>query len=116
MKTKVVAKLKTSTVKNVVAFGDKLLAPPYDIVKTEVVPGRGRRFRIICHRLAGAGNDLLLEDHVREVQGLLDGFQATSRHGAVNRLSFESIVDVGVVSDDGTISMEAAFMMPTHTF
>jgi hypothetical protein len=115
MLTKVVAVLKTGSVKNVVPFGSKLPVPPYDVVKPEIVPGIGRRFRVIAHRLQG--EQIQLEDHIREVIGLLEDFQATSRHGAVNRLGrVESITDIGAVSDDSTISMEAAFVMPTHTF
>ena len=115
MLTKIVAKLKTGSVKAVVPFGSKLPAPPYTVVKPEIVPGVGRRFRIIAHR--AQGDQTLLEDYILEVLGLLRFFQATSRHGALNRLGLEeSITDVVALSDDSTISMEAAFIMPTHTF
>jgi hypothetical protein len=115
MLTKIVAKLKTGTIKNVVPFGTKLPAPPYVVVKPEIVPGTGRRFRVIAHRLQGEQSQL--EDYVREAIALLDEFQATSRTGKLNALgNVESITDIGAVSDDSTISMEAAFIMPTHTF
>ncbi len=116
MVPKVVAKLKTGSVKSVVPFGKlDMPSPPYDVVKTEIVPGVGRRFRVIAHRAPTEREQL--EDHIREVVRLLEKFQAKSRHGAVNRLGrVESIVDVSVTSDDGTISMEAAFIMPTRTF
>jgi hypothetical protein len=114
MLTKIVAKLKTGSVKNVIPFGDSPPAAPYTVVKPETSMG-GRRFRVIAHR--AKGQQIQLEDYIREVIVLLEDFQATSRGGAVNRLGrVESITDIGAVSDDSTISMEAAFVMPTHTF
>jgi len=120
MRTKIVAKLKTGSIKNVVSFGSKLPTPPYVVVKSEIVPGIGRRFRIIAHVLQAANGEASqdkLEDYIREAIGLMEEFQATSRTGKVNRLGrVDSITDIGAVSDDSTISMEAAFIMPTHTF
>ncbi len=114
MLTKVVAALKTGSVKNVVPFGMALPAPPYVVVKPESAIS-GRRFRVIAH--FSRGQILQMEDYIREVCALLSEFQATSRHGAVNRLGrVEQIQDIAAVSDDNTISMEAAFVMPTHTF
>jgi len=120
MLTKIVAKLKTGSIKSVVPFGTKLPAPPYVVVKPEVVLGTGRRFRVIAHvaqSATGSGAQTTLEDYIREAIGLMEEFQATSRTGKVNRLGrVDSITDIGAVSDDSTISMEAAFIMPTHTF
>lgn len=116
MITKIVARLKTSTVKNVVPFGDELPLPPYDVVRPEKA-GDFRRFRIIAHRKKG--ELVKLEDHIRAVIVLLDRYEVASRTGAVNRIDFdfdEGIKDVSAVSDDGTISMEASFLMPTKTF
>jgi len=112
MWSKTVAKLKTGSVKNVVRYGDALPAPPYDVVKPEKAEG-GRRFRVIAHRAKGQQD--ALEDHIREIIRLLDKYEAKSRSGARNCLRYEEYTDVGATSDDGTISMEASFTMPTRT-
>lgn len=114
MLTKVIARIKTGTVKNVIAFGSDLPAVPYTVVKPEAAVG-GRRFRVIAHR--AKGQQVALEDYIREVIGLLEEYQVASRNGHVNALGrVEKITDIAVVSDDNSISMEAAFIMPTHTF
>jgi predicted glycosyltransferase len=123
MLTEIVARLKSGSVPNVVPFGSSLPSPPYVVVRPETVPAtslsgsttQGRRFRVIAH--FEQGQQVMLEDYLREAISLLQNYQATSRHGAVNRLGLvESITDIAAVSDDATISMEAAFFMPTHTF
>lgn len=115
MWAKVVEKIKTSSVKNVVPFGaSKMLSAPYDVVKPERVPGGGRRFRIIAHRKAD--EQILLEAHIRELIALLNGFTATTARGTHNSLKYEDYSDIAPVSIDGTISMEASFLMPTRTF
>ena len=115
MLTKIVEKLKTGSLKTVVPFGSKLPNPPYIVVKPETVPGRGRRFRIIIHYKKGQQSQL--EDTLRKTIVLLSEYQVASRHGAVNRLGrVESITDIVVGNSDDTISMEAAFLMPTRTF
>lgn len=115
MLTKVVAKLKTGPVPNVVPYGSELPNPPYVVVKPEAVPSRGRRFRIIVHYKKG--QQVQLEDALRKIIVLISEYQVASRFGAVNRLSrVESITDIVAENSDDTISMEAAFMMPTRTF
>jgi hypothetical protein len=113
MITAVVAILKTGSVKNVTAFGSKLPAPPYAVVKGEYVAMFGRRFRIIAHM--AIGQQTFLEDYIRnEVPTLLDGVVLTSRHGNQNRLELEEEYgDVVAGNDDGTISMERCFLLPS---
>src|SRR5512133_3028964 len=107
----VVDRVKTSSVKNVEPFGHaKTLSAPYDIVKPERMTG-GRRFRIIAHRKAG--EQILLETHVRELIELLNGYTGTTARGTHNSLKYEGYSDITPTSDDGTISMEASFLMPT---
>lgn len=123
MITKIVAKLKTGTVKRVVIYGGEtdisgklkgLPDPPYDVVKPEPA-FNGRLFRVIAH--FKRGQQLQLEDHMREIGVMLSNFQATSRHGCTNRLGRAEITsDIVDTNSDDTISMEAAFLMPTHTF
>jgi len=114
MLAKVVEKIKTSSVKNVVPYGMALPSPPYDVVKGEKVTGIGRRFRVIAHRKAG--EVLALEAHVRELIALLNGFTATTARGTHNSIAYNDYSDIAPASDDGTISMEASFLMPTRTF
>lgn len=114
MLTKIVAELKKGTIKNVVPYGSSLPTPPYVVVKPEHI-AEGRRFRIIAHVMPDY--QCFLEDYMREVIVTLEEFQATSRTGALNALGrVEQIVDIITNNDDGTIAMEAAFVMPTHTF
>lgn len=115
MLTKIIARLKTESVKNVVTFGvKKLPEPPYVVVKPETAPG-GRRFRVIVH--FEAGQQIQLEDYMRTVLALLSEYQDTSRHGCVNRLGRGAITsDIVTGNRDDSISMEAAFLMPTHSF
>lgn len=116
MIAKVLEKVKTSSVKSVILFGaTRPAAAPYDVIKTEKTIGH-RRFRIIAHRKPG--ENVALEAHIRELIVLLDGYSATTARTTHNVLHFEpeGIQDVSAVSDDGTISMEASFLMPTRTF
>lgn len=122
MMSKIIAKLKTGAIKNVVPFDSLIDAngnpvnvqAPYIVVKSETTPG-GRGFRVIVHFPIGARNQL--EDTLRASMVLLNGFAATSRTGAFNRLEGPiEYTDVDVVNDDKTISMEALYLMPTKTF
>lgn len=114
MLAKVVEKVKTSSVKVVIPYGSPLTgAIPYDVVKPEKTTD-GRRFRIIAHRKAG--EQVALEAHVRELIALLHGFTAETSRKTHNVLRYETYSDIAPVSDDGTISMEASFVMPTRTF
>lgn len=96
-------------------FGNDLLPQsPYGVIKTEKQPG-GRGLRIILHR--DQGQKYALEDDMRNVISLLKEYGFTSRNGNYNQLGkLVDYVDVGAVSDDNTISMEALFLMPTTSF
>ena len=96
-------------------FGDyDQPSPPYGIIKGErSVNGRG--IRVILHRNKGEGNQL--EDDLRATVTLLSNRAFTSRNGNPNQLGgLIDYTDVAAESDDGTISMEAFFVMPTTSF
>lgn len=118
MITKIVAKLKTGKIKNVVPFGSgNLPAAPYVVVKMESDGlGRGRLVRIIAHMLPG--QNTFLEDYIfNDVSVLLEGFETTSRHGNRNVLETENeYTDIVANNDDGTISMERRFILPSRIF
>ena len=118
MITKIVERLKTGTIKKVVPFGvEHLPAPPYIVVKPERDSvGRGRLYRIIVHYLPG--QNTFLEDYViNDLSDLLDNFSAESRHGNYNTLLTENdYTDIVISNDDGTISMERTFLLPTRIF
>ena len=113
MITKIVEKLKTGTVKNVIPFGWSLPAAPYVVVKMERDSlGRGIAYRIIAH--FKPGQNIFLEDYVmNELMTLLDGYAAITRHGTYQEL--ESTGEWGALvtdNDDSTISMERVFLVP----
>lgn len=119
MITKIVEQLKTGSLKNVVPFGytTSILEPPYVVVKPERdALGRGRAFRVIAHFLPG--QNIFLDDYIdNEVLTLLDDFTALSRHGNRNQLLSEELdSDIIATSDDGTISRDRVFLMPSRTF
>ena len=118
MLDKIIDQLKTGTIKNVVAFGAASLpAPPYIVVKPEKdIAGRGRGFRIIVHMLPG--QQIFLEDYIfTTISQLLNGFAHATRHGNYNQLLNEYDYDDIVISnDDGTISMERRYLMPSLIF
>ncbi len=108
----VVAKIKTGTVKNVVAFGQSSLpTPPYDVVKEEPQPDFGRTvFRVICHDLPS--RYMVVRKHARkELVDLLRNMTLTSQYtGARNVvLSDQRFDGVTVNNDDKTISFERLF-------
>jgi hypothetical protein len=109
---KIIEKLKTGSIKKVVAFGDnKLLSIPYTVVKPEKREGT-RAFRVIGHFPAKTQTEL--EDYIfNEVRGLLSDFQATGRNNDLNQLHFNGeYSDFAVTNDDGSISMDIVFEMP----
>jgi hypothetical protein len=118
MTTKIVEQLKTGTIKNVAPFGSKKLpAPPYVVVKPERDPlNRGRMYRIIVHYKPGQNK--WLEDYItNDLTDLLDNFSAYSRHGNYNTLLTENdYTDIVIDNDDGSISMERTFLLPTRIF
>ena len=119
MITKVVEQLKTGTIKNVFKYGaeTEMPEPPYIVVKTENDPaGRGKLYRIIGHMLPG--QDIMLEDYMtKNISDLLSDFTAVGRNGARNMLLNENeYTDTIPISDDGTISYERVFLMPSRVF
>ena len=116
MFTKIVARLKTGSIPNVVPFGTATLpAPPYVVVKPERdALGRGRMFRVIPH--AGPDHQEFLSDYIfNELTALLDGYTAESRLGNFNKVvSEQNWTDLIGNNDDGTISMERMFLVPSR--
>lgn len=113
----IIDKLKTGSISNVVQYGSARPAPPYIVVRPERDPlDRGRVYRIIVHY--SPGQQAWLEDYIfNEVLTLLDDYSAETRHGNDNRLWTETeYTDIIVDNDDGTISMERRFLMPSRTF
>lgn len=113
MLTKIVAKLKTGSVSNVVPFGSEGgLTPPYTVVKQEngLMPG-WLYFRIIAHFIPA--QICQCDDYIRnEVHTLLNNFISESRHGNLNQLLAEENNRTPVINDDGTLSMESLYGMP----
>jgi hypothetical protein len=114
---KIVAKLKTGDIKNVIPFGNDRPPAPY-VVVGESYTARGVEYSVWAH--FKKGQQLFLEDYMREdLSDLLDGFSVTTRHGNHNKL--ESLTDFGISgiitnNDDGTISRERRFLMPSILF
>jgi hypothetical protein len=114
----ILTQLKTGSIKNVVQFGvDTLPAPPYVVVRRERDPGdRGFLFRVIAH--FQPNQQAWLEDYIfNEVITLLDNFSGETRHGNDNEV-FTTVdwTDIITNNDDGTISMERVFLVPSRTF
>lgn len=103
-------------ISNIVNYGDSGDRPsaPYIVIKGEKSQG-GRAIRFILHETPGRQNEML--DELREVCRMVSNKQFTTHSGAINRLgSLVDYTDVAPQSDDGTISMEALFLMPTTSF
>ena len=115
---KIVAQLKTGSIKNVVPYGSPQLPnPPYIVVRPEADSiGRGTVYRIIIHMLPG--QQIFLEDYLRkDISDLLDEFGATTRHGNYNELmTTDEYNDIIISNDDGTISMERSYLLPSRLF
>ena len=114
MTTRIVERLKTGSVKNVVPFGIATMpAAPYVVVKPESGVGE-RSFLIIAH--FKAGQNILLEDYIfNEVSELLKNFVTTDRHGNNVRIKdADKYTDIVVENDDSTISMERIFYVPSR--
>lgn len=118
MITKIIEQLKTGSIKNVVPYGvEQLPAPPYVVVRPESdTADRGRAFRIIVHMQPG--QNIFLENYVfNDLSDLLDNFASRSRHNNYNVLLTENIYsDIITSNDDGTISMERVFLLPSRIF
>lgn len=100
---------------NWVKYGDgDLPMSPYGVIKGEKLTD-GRGVRVIIHRNKGYSNEL--EDDLHAVIELLSDKGFTSRNGNYNQLGrLIDYTDVTPLSDDGTISMEALFLMPSKSF
>jgi len=118
MITRIIEKLKTGKIKNVVPYGTHPLpAAPYVVVRAEADGlGRGKIYRIFAHFLPGQICDL--EDYIfNDLTLLLRNFEALSRHGNRNKLWTEQdYSDIITNNDDGTISMERRYLMPSKFF
>jgi hypothetical protein len=118
MITRIVAKLKTGTIKNVVPFGSaNTPAPPYIVVRPEADGlGRGRIYRIFVHMKPG--QQTFLEDYLfNNIPTLLSNFSTDDRHGNHNKVLPEyEYTDITTNNDDGTISMEMRFLVPQVFF
>ena len=92
---------------------DGIPSPPYCVVKSEKGIN-GRNIRVIPHR--NVDEQELLESDLRALCILLEnkGFTSGTVYNRLGRMI--DYTDVGAVSDDNTISMEALFLMPTQTF
>jgi hypothetical protein len=118
MLTKLVAKLKTGTIKNIVPFGSPAPAAPYVVVKQENAGRNMTRFRVIPHMKQG--EQLALSAYVfNELSTLLSGFASTDvngNHFVLEEPEPREWTGVGAVSDDNTISMERCFYAPLFLF
>jgi len=115
--TKIIERLKTGSIKNVVAFGNTLPTAPYVVVKLESDPlGQGRNYRIIAHYKIGQGT--YLEDYVvDELSTLLDKYEALTRHGNYQKLyATQQMSGIITENDDNTIAMERVFLAPGIIF
>jgi hypothetical protein len=108
---KVVAQLKTGTIKNVIPFGFQTPNAPYVCVKPESVP-MGRAFRCIVHVKPDYVLDM--ENYLfNELSTLLKDWRTTDRHGnTVTVKDGDEYTDIVAVNDDSTISMERVFYVP----
>jgi hypothetical protein len=114
----IVTKIRAGSITNVAEFGyAKDLTAPYVVVRPERDPaGRGERVRVIAHMLKG--QQTFLRRYVRsELSDLLADAEIVSSSGVANVLESED--DWGGIladNDDGTISMERCFLLPSRLF
>lgn len=111
MLTKIIERLQTGSISNVVKFGEQLPSSPYVCVKPEVNP-IGRQFRIIVH--FDLGNDDLLDLYIfNELPELLSNWSYTDQYGNyVTVKDAKEYTDIVADNDDSTISMERVFYIP----
>lgn len=96
-----------------VEFGDKLPKAPYVVVKEERDSrGAGKAYRIVSHFSPGQQESLRFCNRTL-ISGALNGFQATSEAGNLNKLKKDSDSFDGriIPNDDGTISSERLYYM-----
>ena len=120
MLTKIIERLQTGSVSNVVKFGqsnDPMPSAPYVVVKTETNP-IGRQFRIIAHfnlgETDGVSNNTLLDLYIfNELPELLSNWSYTDQYGNyVTVKDAKEYTDIVADNDDSTISMERVFYIP----
>jgi hypothetical protein len=113
MITKIVAQLKTGSIKKVIPYGKPIPTPPYIVVKEFTHP-MGNGYFIIVH--FNQGQQILLDDYIKkDIPTLLNNFKATTRNGNLQELQsdiFEPIPELQVQNDDDTISKERVYWMP----
>jgi len=109
---------KTGRISNVVEYGyDQRLEPPYIVIRGEADGlGRGQILRIIVHMLPRQ-NKFLREFISKDITLLMRTFIPISSSGNRNIIFTEQdYIDIVVDNDDGTISMERRFLMPSRFF
>ena len=111
----IVDRIASATSVRAVRYGGRdLPTAPYAVVKTEKLPA-GRGIRVILHY--DLDEQCALEEKMREIIKALENQGFTDAAGNYNRLGrMIDYTDVGPVSDDQTITMEALFLMPTTIF
>lgn len=115
---KIIARLKTGTIKNVYEFGTvQTKLAPYIVVKGEKdALGIGEEYRIFVHM--PPGQQIALEDYLFNTLSVLlpNGFTVTTRNGNTAELLHTQEWSGTITNDDGTISMERSFLMPLIIF
>lgn len=111
MLTRIIERLQTGSITNVVAFGSPLPSSPYVCVKPETNP-IGRQFRIIGHY--DLGNNSALDLYIfNELPELLSNWSYTDEYGNyVTVKDAKEYTDIVADNDDSTISMERVFYIP----
>lgn len=110
---KVIERLKTGSIKNVILFGAASLpAAPFVVVKEEPAKGSGIELRVFAH--FKPGQQKFLRSYVRkELLELLDNYEAVSDDGNANVvLTQDSIGPIIHEEDSGTISAWRLFLIP----
>jgi hypothetical protein len=104
-------RIETGRIKNVVAYGGKEHpAPPYVVFRYE---DETNTLRVFVHMLPG--QQAFLREYVKsDLSDLLDRYMFTDRHGNRNKiLPLEDGSGILPLNDDGTISMERRFRIPS---
>jgi hypothetical protein len=119
MEQEIVARIKTGRITNVIPYGYSSGTPaaPYVIVRLDPdLAGRGESVRIITHMLPG--QNASLREYVRkDLSDLLDDYAVEDSNGNYNQLMTENdFTGIVIGNDDGTISMERRFLLPSMIF
>ena len=104
--------IETGRIKNVVVYGSENNhpAPPYVVIRYE---DDTNTLRVFVHMIPG--QQIFLREYVKnDLSILLDRYMFTDRYGNRNKiLSLEEGTGIIVSNDDGTISMERRFRVPS---